>query len=112
MEQSQGDFFSRVWDVVAHIPVGSVATYGDIASYLGSKQAARTVGWALQAAKGKDLPCHRVVNRFGGLSGAKHFGGAEIMELMLRSEGVGFDDSGCVLIDQHRWIPARSQIIP
>ncbi len=105
MAREQADFFRRVWEVVARIPEGYVATYGDIAFYLGSKQAARTVGWALQAAKGKGLPCHRVVNRYGGLSGGRHFGGADIMEQMLRSEGVGFDTTGCVLIEKHRWVP-------
>ncbi|NNF04535.1 MAG: MGMT family protein [Rhodothermales bacterium] len=99
------DFFDRVWDVVAGIPYGRVTTYGHIAEHLGAKSAARTVGWALNAAAGTPLPCHRVVNRFGGLSGARHFGGAHVMEDMLRSEGVSFDDDGCVVLEDHLWIP-------
>ncbi len=107
MPEHQNDFFRRVWEVVARIPPGRVATYGDIASHLASKSAARTVGWAMQAAKGRDLPCHRVVNRYGGLSGARHFGGPHVMEERLRSEGVAFDDEGSVVMAKHRWVPGR-----
>ncbi len=104
-EKRQSDFFERVWEVVAQIPDGKVTTYGHIAEHLGMKSAARTVGWAMQAAKGTWLPCHRVVNRFGGLSGARHFGGPHIMEDLLRNEGVTFDDDGCVVLEKHLWIP-------
>ncbi|MFQ5570503.1 MAG: MGMT family protein [Rhodothermales bacterium] len=101
----QRDFFERVWGVVAQIPFGKVTTYGHIAEYLGSRSAARTVGWALKAAAETGLPCHRVVNRFGALSGRVHFGGPHIMEDLLRSEGIAFTDDGCVDLAQHLWIP-------
>ena len=103
----RSDFFERVWEVVAHIPPGRVTTYGHIAEYLGTKSAARTVGWAMQAAKDSGLPCHRVVNRFGALSGRMHFGGPHIMEDLLRNEGVTFTDDGCVDLDEHLWVPGR-----
>lgn len=99
------DFFDRVWDLVAEIPLGKVTTYGHIAEYLGSKSAARTVGWALKAAAEKRLPCHRVVNRYGGLSGRGSFGGPHVMEEMLRSEGVSFIEEGIVDLSKHLWIP-------
>jgi O-6-methylguanine DNA methyltransferase len=102
---ADSDFFERVWAVVALIPHGRVATYGDIAQYLGLRSAARTVGWALNAAAGTGLPCHRVVNRFGALSGRVHFGGPHIMEDLLRSEGVAFRDDGTVSMERHRWNP-------
>ena len=69
MAKRDQDFFDRVWDVVAQIPHGKVTTYGHIAEFLGTKSAARTVGWALNGAKGTGLPAHRVVNRYGALSG-------------------------------------------
>lgn len=103
--ESRGDFFQRVWDVVALIPRQRVTTYGHIAEHLGARSAARSVGWALQAAKHTGLPCHRVVNRFGALSGARHFGGPNIMEDLLRNEGVDFNDDGCVDLDRHLWVP-------
>ena len=101
----KSDFFERVWAVVAQIPHGKVTTYGHIAGFLGTRSAARTVGWAMKAAAGTPLPCHRVVNRFGALSGRMHFGSPYIMEDLLRSEGVTFTDDGCVDLDQHLWIP-------
>ena len=108
MVTEKEDFFSRVWRVVEDIPTGHVTTYGHIATALGATRSARMVGWALNAASGLPIPCHRVVNRFGGLSGSLHFGGPHIMEDMLRSEGIAFDDENCVLLDKHLWVPSES----
>ena len=105
MPSDREDFFRRVWQVVDQIPHGRVTTYGHIAGHLGSRSAARTVGWALKAAKGTALPCHRVVNRFGALSGKMQFGGPHVMEDRLRSEGVTFDADGCVDLKSHLWVP-------
>lgn len=102
----KNEFFERVWDVVAQIPSGKVTTYGHIAEFLGVRSAARTVGWALSAAGSTGLPCHRVVNRFGGLSGKLRFEGPDVMEERLRSEGIAFDDQGCVDLKKHLWIPS------
>lgn len=100
------DFFQRVWDVVAKIPFGKVTTYGHIAEYLGSRSAARTVGWALKAAAGTHLPCHRVVNRYGALTGRMHFEGPFVMEERLRGEGITITDEGTVDLEKHLWIPS------
>lgn len=102
---SDDDFFERVWAVVAEIPPGKVTTYGDIAEHLGARSAARTVGWAMNAAVGSGLPCHRVVNRNGELTGKRHFEGPHVMEERLRSEGVTFTDDGRVDLDKHHWTP-------
>ncbi len=106
-ETGPSDFFTRVWEVVAQIPYGRVTTYGHIARYLGLGSSARTVGWALNGAGSAGLPCHRVVNRFGALSGKLHFEGPDVMEERLRSEGVAFTDDGCVDLERHLWIPAE-----
>lgn len=99
------DFFDRVYEIVALIPYGKVTTYGAIAEVCGTKASARTVGWALNGAKDSGLPCHRVVNRFGALTGRVHFGSPDIMEEMLRNEGVEFDSEGCVLMEKFFWKP-------
>ncbi|MEX0746646.1 MAG: MGMT family protein [Rhodothermales bacterium] len=99
------NFFERVLDIVAQIPSGKVTTYGHIAEHLGLKSAARTVGWALHGAAATGLPCHRVVNRYGGLSGKRHFEGPDVMEERLRAEGVAFTDDGCVDLLRHLWVP-------
>ena len=102
-------FFERVWAVVARVPAGRVTTYGDIAEYLGRRGAARTVGWALNEAVGSGLPCHRVVNRNGVLTGRHHFETPRVMEERLRSEGVAFLAEDRVDLDEHRWRPETGE---
>jgi len=104
---ADASFFDRVRAVVAEIPPGRVTTYGDIAEYLGRREGARTVGWALNDAVGTGLPCHRVVNRFGALTGRRHFETPDVMEERLRSEGVTFTDEGHVDLEAHRWVPGE-----
>ena len=104
-EKSKLDFFDRVYAIVAKIPYGKVTTYGHIAEVCGIKSSARTVGWALNGAKNSNLPCHRVVNRFGALTGKLHFGSPFIMEDLLRSEGIEFDKKGNVRMEKSLWIP-------
>ena len=101
------DFFDRVVAAVAEIPYGRVTTYGHLARAVGSAGSARMVGWVLNGAVGTGLPCHRVVNRYGALSGARHFPSPTFMEDALRSEGVAFGDDGCVRLDQHLWTPGE-----
>lgn len=108
-QKKKKDFFDKVYKIVAKIPYGKVATYGDIAEACGIRSSARTVGWALNGAKDSGLPCHRVVNRFGALSGRMHFGSYDLMEELLRSEGVEFDKDGCVRLDKHLWKPRLRQ---
>jgi len=96
------DFFKKVYSVTKKIPYGKVSTYGDIAEACGIRSSARTVGWALNGC-GPDIPAHRVVNRFGALTGKIHFGDPNLMEELLRSEGVEFDNNGCVRLDKHLW---------
>jgi len=99
------DFFDLVYAVVAEIPPGRVTTYGHIAEHLGTRRGARAVGWALNKAAGTELPCHRVVNRRGALTGARHFESPTAMEERLRSEGVRFNAHGEVDLDAHLWTP-------
>lgn len=103
--EEESTFFERVWEVVARIPPGHVTTYGDIAEHLGRRGAARMVGWALNSAAGTNLPCHRVVNRYGALTGKRHFESPHAMEERLRAEGVTFTDEGHVVLEEHRWTP-------
>ena len=99
------DFFTKVYKIVAKIPYGKVATYGDIAEACGIRSSARTVGWALNGAKDYGLPCHRVVNRFGALTGRMHFGSPDLMKDLLLSEGVELDENDCVILKKYLWKP-------
>lgn len=107
MYKNKNDFFDRVFKVVEKIPYGKVTTYGAIAEYCGVKSSARTVGWALNSAANSNLPCHRVVNRFGALTGKIHFGSPTLMHELLESEGVEFDEQDCVNMKKHFWQPVE-----
>jgi len=96
------DFFKRVYKIVEQIPYGKVTTYGRIAERLGLKVSAQFVGWALHSAP-EGLPCHRVVNRFGALSGKHAFGDSQLMKDLLISEGVTFTEDDCVDLKKHLW---------
>ena len=97
-------FAARVYDVVARIPRGRVTTYGRIVAAVGDPRAARMVGWALMhAVDERDLPCHRVVNRVGLLTGGWHFGHPDVMRGLLRAEGVPFTDEYQVDLERCLW---------
>lgn len=106
---TRADFFERVWALVQKIPPGRVTTYGHVARALGLGRSARTVGWALKMVMASDdplaVPCHRVVNREGTLTGRMHFETPFAMEERLRAEGVSFLDDGRVDLDRHLWVP-------
>jgi len=101
------DFFARVYQVVRLVPSGRVTTYGAIARFIGSPQASRMVGWAMNNSHNQDdyVPAHRVINRNGILSGKHHFGGPRIMQELLESEGVQVIEDSVVKFDKLFWDP-------
>ncbi len=99
-------FYASVFALVAQIPPGRVTTYGTIAHTLGKPHGARSVGWALSIAPAEAaLPCHRVVNRDGYLSGGWHWGHPDIMAGLLQDEGVPFLGPHHVDLRACLWIP-------
>lgn len=97
------NFFERVYEAVCHIPKGKVATYGQIALLAGNPKASRVVGYALHVnPRPGEIPCHRVVNRLGGLAPAFAFGGSNAQQLLLEGEGVAVED-GKVSLKQYGW---------
>ena len=103
METPEATFEERVWQVVASIPPGHVATYGQIAELAGEPRRARQVGRVLGALpEGSRLPWHRVVNASGrsSLPGAA----GEEQRRRLRVEGVRFAQ-GTLNLAQYRWQP-------
>ena len=101
------DFFQDVYDVVRLIPEGRVTSYGAIANYLGAKQAARMVGWAMNASHTLlDVPAHRVVNRVGLLSGKNHFENPMHMEELLVKEGIIVENDQIKNFEKVFWDPA------
>ena len=93
-------FYDKVYEQVCKIPKGKVATYGQIALMCGSPKASRAVGYALHFnPRPGVIPCHRVVNRFGGLAPAFAFGGIEVQASLLLAEGVEVDENFHVPLD-------------
>jgi AraC family transcriptional regulator, regulatory protein of adaptative response / methylated-DNA-[protein]-cysteine methyltransferase len=63
-------FQRRVWEALRQIPLGSTASYTDIADRIGSPRSARAVAQACAANPlAMAIPCHRVVRSGGALSG-------------------------------------------
>ena len=99
-------FFERVWEIVARIPKGKVASYGQIAAMLGNPRAARTVGWALHSMPdGMQLPWHRVINSKGKISWHCREHEVEIQRMLLEQDGVKFDEHGRINMSRYQWRP-------
>lgn len=95
--------YDRIYDVVRQIPRGQVATYGQVAALAGNRRWARVVGYALHVNPSPgQIPCHRVVNREGGLAPSFAFGGAGRQRALLEAEGVRFL-GGKVDLARCRW---------
>jgi AraC family transcriptional regulator of adaptative response/methylated-DNA-[protein]-cysteine methyltransferase len=63
-------FQERVWQALGEIPLGSTASYADIAQRIGAPKAVRAVAQACGANRlAVAIPCHRVVRSDGNLSG-------------------------------------------
>ena len=85
----------KVYGFLETIPRGKVATYGQIAHYLGNKNLSRVVGNILH--KNPDpqrFPCHRVVNSKGQVAEQFAFGGAAAQRALLKNEGIAFECDG------------------
>ena len=96
-----------IYAVVSRIPLGRVATYGQVARLAGLPNHARLVGYALNALReGSRVPWHRVVNAKGMISPRKGGSGHDVLQrLMLKREGVRFDRRGVVDLAAFRWRP-------
>jgi O-6-methylguanine DNA methyltransferase len=99
------EFSKRVYAVVAGIPKGKVATYGQVAKLAGSPGAARAVGMCMRHNKDtKAVPCHRVVGSTGKLTGYAYGSGLPTKKKMLEKEGVVFKGAN-VDLTKSAWKP-------
>ncbi|MDN3689215.1 MGMT family protein [Cyclobacterium jeungdonense] len=111
MKQDKVNFYDMVYQVVKLIPEGRVSTYGAIAAYLGSKGSARMVGWAMNAShQQENIPAHRVVNRFGMLTGKSHFPDSSTMRRLLEKEGATIEQDQIKDFERVFWDPAKHLI--
>ena len=92
-------FFAKVYRVVARIPRGRVASYGQIAWMVGAPRSARQVGWAMRRCP-DELPWQRVVKADGTLAGGAYL---PMRRAMLEAENVPFLPDGRVDLASCRW---------
>ncbi len=96
--------FDKIYECVKKIPYGKVATYGQVAAMAGNPHWSQVVGYALHVNPDPEhIKCHRVVNRFGEVSSAFAFGGANVQIELLRGEGVEVSDDGKVNLKEYLW---------
>jgi methylated-DNA-protein-cysteine methyltransferase-like protein len=104
-------YYAEVWEMVRQIPVGCVATYGQIASLIyppeGTTPQAykafgpRWVGGAMAACP-DDVPWQRVINSQGKISLRRGEGQTHQREL-LEAEGIIFDERERVDLSRFKW---------
>ncbi|RJS95071.1 MGMT family protein [Salinisphaera sp. Q1T1-3] len=104
MTSTERRFSERVYAVVARIPRGCVATYGDVAAEIGQPRAARQVGYAMHRCP-QSLPWHRVVNARGRISLPVDSTSGIAQRRRLGDEGIVFV-GGQLDLARHRWDPA------
>ena len=96
----------RIYAVVARIPRGRVATYGQVAGLAGMPRNARQVGFALRKLPdSRAIPWHRVVNGGGTMSPREDPDSLQIQSALLRHEGVRIDGGGHVDLRLYQWRP-------
>ena len=79
----------KIYEAVKQIPKGCVATYGQVAEMAGNPRMSRAVGNALHKNPDPEhIPCYRVVNFRGELSGAFAFGGKDVQKKLLEADGI------------------------
>lgn len=66
---------------------------------------ARTVGYAMAGCRDRSVPCHRVVDRFGGTKACFDTYAPGTQRAMLEAEGVAFRPDGTVDLERCRWVP-------
>ena len=97
--------FAAFYDIVRRIPAGKVATYGQIARLSGKPRCARAVGYAMAACRDASVPCHRVVDRFGGTKSCFDTHAPGTQRALLEAEGVVFTPEGRADLKRCQWQP-------
>lgn len=101
----------RIWRVVAAIPAGRVASYGQVAALAGLPRGARLVGRALGLAPdGLHLPWHRVIAASGRIALPPGSASYRAQSRLLRAEGLPVR-AGRIDIAACRWQPDLDELL-
>jgi methylated-DNA-protein-cysteine methyltransferase-like protein len=96
--------------VIAMVPKGAVASYGQIAKLAGFPGQARQVVWTLHSSSKKyKLPWHRIINSQGKI-GIADDNYRTRQKLLLQKEGIEFDGYGKVNLKTQGWKPTVSRL--
>ena len=95
----------RIFEMVEAIPLGKVATYGQIGKLVGGCSG-QLVGFAMASLRygnGRKVPWQRVINRQGkiSLTGPD----AALQRALLEDESIRFDADGVINLDEFGWKP-------
>ena len=92
----------KIYQVVAVVPRGQVATYGQIANIVGCSP--REVGYAMAALPpASTVPWQRIINRHGRISARRDGQPDAEQRRQLREEGIFFDTKGTVDLAIYGW---------
>ncbi|ENU07704.1 hypothetical protein F997_03730 [Acinetobacter calcoaceticus NIPH 13] len=103
---TQYELHRQILEVIALIPYGKVATYGQVARMAGLPKHARLVGYVLKHLEADhQVPWYRVINSQGKISLSKfNEKGENVQQLKLEAEGV-YLLNGKVNLKQFSWQP-------
>ncbi len=100
-----------IWRVIAAIPSGRVASYGQIGELAGLPRGARQVARALGRAPAElGLPWHRVIAVNGRIAIPASSPGYRTQISRLRAEGIVVD-AGRVDMRVYRWVPRLDELL-
>lgn len=103
------ELYKQILETVALVPMGKVATYGQIAALAGLPKHARLVGYTLKHLDPhSQIPWHRIVNSQGKISIVgqqieKNISRSEQRERLI-AEGVEVSDYR-INLKKYRWLP-------
>ena len=107
----------KIYQVVAVVPRGQVATYGQIAKIV--RCSPRDVGYAMAALPpSSTVPWQRIINRHGRISVRRDGQPDSEQRRQLRNEGIIFDARGAINLSVYGWRdpswewPARYEFDP
>lgn len=97
--------FEKIWATIRRVPLGRVATYGQIAAECGFPKRPRLTAQALaHVPPGMELPWHRIINAQGRSSMPEGSRGHREQLRRLKAEGVKIV-KGRIDLDEYRWQP-------
>jgi methylated-DNA-protein-cysteine methyltransferase-like protein len=96
--------FELIWAAVTEIPPGRVASYGQVAEWVGLPGRARLVGKAMKELPERStIPWYRVLGAGGRISLEGEAG--RLQRELLEAEGVRFTPAGRVDLETSGWKP-------